>query len=249
MAKQRIALSNGRIFPTKTATRDHFRAILHAYADGSEIIDPAHHDDLAALLERYDNTVTAEPNSKIGSGIVRFERRRNTGAGYSTAGFWVVRTDGSDTDFSFYTAIDGRPKRRAQEFADACRGAVAADLIEAKRRHFKVHGDAEGRVVCEVTGNLITADEAHLDHAYPAFGHMVVMFRATQGWHEDIPDGVLSQPQDRQTTTHFADSAIAARFKAFHHNAALLRVIERGANLAQAAKQRVPKVKRPIAFR
>ena len=48
MAKQPIDLSNGRMFPTKTATRHHFKVILHAYADGAEIVDPAHHDDLAA---------------------------------------------------------------------------------------------------------------------------------------------------------------------------------------------------------
>jgi hypothetical protein len=197
-------------------------------------------------LERYDNTVTLEPDSKIGSGIARFERRRNSGVGYSTPGFWVVRTDGSDTDFSFYSALDGRPKQRAHEFADACRASVAADLAEAKRLHFKARGDADGRVACEVTGKLIAADEAHLDHAYPAFGHLVVMFRATQGWHEEIPDGVLTPPRDRQTTTLFVDPEAATRFRAFHHNAALLRIVDKSANLAQAAKQRVPKVQRPV---
>src|SRR5215472_2527218 len=102
MPRQPVILSNGRKFPTKRATLEHFREILHDYTDSAEIVDPEHHDDLAALLERYDNTVTGEPQTKIGAGIARFERRRNTGAGYSTPGFWVVRTDGSATDFSFY---------------------------------------------------------------------------------------------------------------------------------------------------
>jgi hypothetical protein len=248
LAKQAIILSNGREFPSKTVARDHFKAILHANTDGAEILKPAHHSHLTALLERYDNTVTADHASKIGSGIASFERRRNIGAGYSTPGFWVVRTDGSETDFSFYTAIEGRPKRQMQEFADACRAAVAGDLAEAKRRYFRSYRDEYGCVACEVTGKLITAGEAHLDHAYPAFGHLVVMFRATQGWHEDIPEGVLTPPRDRQTTTQFSDPQIAERFRAFHQNAALLRILDRGANLAQSAKRRVPKVRRPVAL-
>ena len=119
MAKS-IALNNGRDWKTQTAAIEHFRSILHAYKNGDTVTDPSHHDDLAALLERYDDSITREL-SKIGSGIERFERRINGQAGYATPGFWVVRTDGSATDFSFYTAVRGTPKPRAHEFADACR--------------------------------------------------------------------------------------------------------------------------------
>jgi hypothetical protein len=248
MGKRSMTLSDGRRFPTQTAAVEHFRSILHAYPDGAVIVDPAHHADLAALLERYDNTATTDQNSKIGSGIERFERRVNTGVGYSTPGFWVVRKDGSDTDFSFYTAIRGQPKPRSQEFADACRAAVAADLLEAKKMHFKLHADEDGCVICELTDQAITIDEAHLDHAYPTFGQMVVMFRAAQGWHEQVPDGVLTPPQDRQTTTLFVDPAVAEKFREFHHRGALLRVVAKGANLSQAARQRVPKVIRKVVI-
>ena len=93
MAKT-VTLSNGREFPSQKAATEHFRAILHGYGNGDEITDPAHHSDLVALLERYDAAITSTP-SKIGTGIVRFERRINYGSGFATAGFWVERTDGS----------------------------------------------------------------------------------------------------------------------------------------------------------
>ena len=116
----RTTSPTGREFKTQTAAIEHFRAILHAYGNGSIIEDPAHHDDLVALLERYDAAITDTP-SKIGVGIERFERRLNAESGYSTPGFWVVRSDGSATDFSFYTGVKGEPKPQSQEFADACR--------------------------------------------------------------------------------------------------------------------------------
>jgi hypothetical protein len=226
-------------------TRNTDRAILHAYADGDEIIDAAHHSDLVALLERYDDAITDTP-SKIGTGIVRFERRLNVGAGFATPGFWVERADGSWTDFSFPTAISAKPKPQSQEFADACRGVVASDLRAAKLRHFKSHGDEQGRVPCDITGQLITIDEAHLDHAHWPFGTLIAMFREARGWHEVIPTGTLTAPQNQQTTTTFADPAIASAFKAFHRRTATLRVISAKANLSMASQQRRPKIKLPV---
>ena len=244
MAKT-VKLSNGREFSSQKAATEHFRAILHGYGNGEEITDPAHHSDLVALLERYDAAITSTP-SKIGTGIVRFERRINYGSGFATAGFWVERTDGSWTDFSFPTAISAKPKPQSQEFADACRGVVAADLRAAKLRHFKLHGDDQERVPCDITGQLITIDEAHLDHAHWPFGTLVAMFREARGWHDEIPTGVLTTAQDNQTATTFVDPAIADAFKAFHHRTATLRVIAAKANLSMAARQRKPKIKLPV---
>jgi hypothetical protein len=77
---------------------------------------------------------------------------------------------------------NSRSAEKSQEFADPCRATVAADLLEAKKQHFKLHADENGRVICDLIDRPITIDEAHLDHAYPTFGQMVVMFRAAQGY-------------------------------------------------------------------
>jgi hypothetical protein len=244
MAKP-VVLGNGREWKAQSHAKAHFRTILHAHGNGDVITDPAHHDDLAALLERYDNAITGEP-SKIGSGIDRFERRVNAQDGFSTPGFWVVRTDGTATDFSFYAAVEGRPKPRSAEFADACRAAIAKDMSAAKRRHFADHGDGDGRVLCDISDQPISIDEAHLDHAYPTFGAIVVMFRAARGWHDEVPPGVLTPSQDAQTTTTFIDSNVGAAFREFHRRGARLRVISARSNLAMAAGQRAPKIKRPV---
>jgi len=72
------------------------------------------------------------------------------------------------------------------------------------------------------------------------------MFRAARGWHDEIPDGVLSIAQDNQTTTTFIDPAIAESFREVHHRGAKMRMISAQKNLSMAPQQRVPVIKRPV---
>lgn len=244
MAKP-VQLSNGRAWPTQGAALAHFKAMLARYDDEQIVEDRVDHEDLVALLERYDAVIVSGP-SKIGPGVDSFLRRQNRGETYSTPGFWVRRTNGSETDFSYIAAVKGIPKSGAQEFYDACRAAVAADLKAAKRKHFKTHGDELGRVPCDLTDKLITIDQAHIDHAYPTFGQLVLSFRAARGWQHEAPRSTLSLPADMQNATTFADPAVEDAFRDFHHAAAILRIVSRTENLAMSAGQRKPKIRRPV---
>jgi Protein of unknown function (DUF3223) len=246
MAKP-VQLQNGRAWKTQGAALAHFKEMLARYADEDTVEDRVDHDDLVALLERYDAVIPDGP-SKIGDGIDSFLRRRNVFEGFSTPSFWVRRVNGSETDFSYIHAVKGQPKTNAQEFYDACREAIAADLVAAKKRHFSTYGDADGRVPCDLTDRLIAFDEAHLDHAYPTFGQLVLSFRAAREWQHAVPEDVVTAPMDAQTTTTFIDPAVAASFRQFHHAAAMLRIIARERNLALAAGQRRPKIKRPVSL-
>lgn len=244
MAKP-VQLSNGGAWPTQGAALAHFKAMLARYDDEQIVDQRVDHEDLVALLERYDAVILSGP-SKIGPGVDLFLRRQNRGECYSTPGFWVRRVDGSETDFSYIAAVKGRPKSGTQEFYDACRAAVAADLKAAKRRHFKMYADKLGRVPCELTDSLITIDQAHIDHAYPTFGQLVLSFRAARGWQHEAPAGTLTLPADMQNTTTFADPAVANAFRDFHHASAILRIVSSARNLAMSAGQRKPKVRRPL---
>ena len=101
---------------------------------------------------------------------------------------------------------------------------------------------AAGHVPCDLSGELISFVEAHLDHASPTFGQLVVSFRAARGWQHGVPAGVLTPPADAQTTTSFLDAS-AAQALQFHRGAATLRVVSRARNLAMSAGQRRPKIK------
>ena len=240
-----LTLNNGKSWKRHKDATDHFRAIRDRYPLNSPIDNAADHLDLVALLERFDSAHT-EKESKIGCGIDYFEVRTNYGSGGATQGFWVIRTDGTESDFSFIWAVKGTPKPIAQEFADACRNAVLSDIRAAKRLFFDTHGDHEGRVPCDITGRLITKDEAHVDHAHPTFGTLVITFRASQGWHKQIPSDILTVPADQQFTTSFANDDANQKFRDYHKAAASLRIISKEVNLAAAAGQRRPKINRPV---
>lgn len=236
-----------RTFKTQTSALAHYKSLLGRYANGDRISNNDDHDDLVALIERYDAVLeeVGEP-IKGDNQISHFERRLNTGTGWSTPGFWVVRQDNTATDFSYIDAVKGMPKGRSQDFYNACRDAVALDLITAKKRAFSEHGDDQGKVACEITGVKVSFEDAHLDHAWPYFSHIVSGFRAARGWSTNIPDGVVSEPADGQTQSKFLGKETVDAFRAFHNSQAILRILSKGANLQSASKARKPTVKRPV---
>lgn len=244
MAKP-ITFSNGRSWKTQSEALNHFKQMLNKYAEEETVEDRADHDDLVFLLERYDEVIVEGP-SKIGCGISEFFIRMNTGEGWQTRSFWVRRDDGSETDWSYISAVKGKCKTRAAEFYDACRVAVESDLLKAKKDFFNTYADSEGMVICELTQKPMSFADAHLDHAYTTFNQIVLTFRASLKWSREIPDGILTLPKDAQVRTYFVDSKLAEDFKEYHHSVATLRVIHREKNLSMAGTQRKPKIKRPI---
>ena len=79
-----------------------FSDMLKRYKVGSRVSndDAAH---LAALLERHDEKI-----EKIGVGIDFFEVAKAPDE-YPGQCFWIVRTDGSRTDMSFYHCLEKKP--------------------------------------------------------------------------------------------------------------------------------------------
>ncbi len=235
----------GRSFRTQESAQVHYKFLRDRYQDGDRISAPEDHVDLVALIDRYDQILdqVGEPAKGCGQ-IGHFERRLNTGTGWSTPGFWVVRQDGSATDFSYIRAVKGLPGDRSKDFNDACREAVALDLVLAKKRAFAEYGDAHGLVACELTGVMVSIGDAHLDHAWPCFSHLVSGFRAARGWSGVIPDGVVSAPADGQTRPKFVDQAVVDAFRSYHNSQVILRILSKTANLQTASQARRPNVAR-----
>ena len=217
-----------KIFSTQSSALKRFREILHSYNDGDRIDNPEHHADLVGLIERYDIVLEDAGETLKGKGqIAYFERRRNTGTVWSTPSFWIVREDGEETDFSYKAAVKGESRGRVGDFYNACHEAVALELVLFKKRVFKEGADGDGRVACEKTGKLVTFEDASLYREQPYFRQIVKEFRAAKGWSEEIPDGVVTEPADRQTTTTFVDKAIAEEFKIYHNDRAVLRIVSK----------------------
>jgi hypothetical protein len=215
---------NGKQFAKRGAAIDHFRSMLNRHSIGQVVHQPDA-DDLADLVLRHPEAV-----EKIGTGIDHFEIRAAPQFGGQC--FWIVRTDGSATDFSFMTCVRGKGKTVSQEFREACRMAIQNDVAKAKQAYFDQNQDGSGRVACEVTGQALTIDEAHADHRDPMrFEVIVAAFLASKN--RDEPDSAwLTKSKDRQAVTTFVDIALRDEFRAFHKRLARLRWIEKRENLS-----------------
>ena len=242
-----VTLQNGKAWGTQTAALQHFKAILARYKDGDVISGSEDQDDLLALLLRYDMQNVSE-QSKLGGGIERFERRLNRGEGYSSSGFWAVRADGTETDFSYISAVRGSPKPVAQQYYDACRNSVNAALSSTKQEYFDRCADENGCLLCDISGRKIKYEQARLRHAHPAFAVLIEGFRQMRKWKWDQIHHMLSVPGDAQISTTFVDKRDGEAFRAYHHERAILHIVSKKALEGQSRNVDL-EVKRPIRLR
>ncbi|MBN1170874.1 MAG: DCL family protein [Micromonosporaceae bacterium] len=207
----------GRGFPTKKAAEDACREILYGYAVGQPVSNSEHVDLLQALLMRHPHS-----DEKTGCGIVRFEVRQNPQFP-SQRTLFLVRADGSETDFSFLKCIT-QPTQR-HRVLDALRIAVAPQVIDVARRAFS----SGNPVLCALTGQpLASFSEAHVDHGNPTFLQIAVNFASSQGGWEYIPldrsDGMIGE--------ELAHATQLRAWTQFHARCARLRVVSINANLS-----------------
>jgi hypothetical protein len=225
-------------FGTMKAAKDFFKEMLARYSDGDDV-NEEDSANLDRLLERHP-----EASQKIGCGVRRYFRKRTD---KGTSCFWLERTDGTETEFSYLTCVDAKGKSIYQEFAEACREAVQPDLIATKRTYFGDHGDEQGRVACDVTGEMIKYDESHLDHKKPMTFQVIVRTFVTANSITPSRE-MLSSPQDQQFATTFTDEEIANKFREYHHSLSQLRVIKSQLNLSLGGSERIIKSKTPISI-
>jgi Protein of unknown function (DUF3223) len=240
MPGHKVIITNGdseKEFASKEEAKQFFRAMLARYRNG-QTINTEDSLLLRGLLERHP-----EAHQKIGGGIRRFFRGPTD---KGTDCFWLEREDGSEpTEFSFITCVNAKGKSLYQEFAEACREAVQPQLDEAKKKHFREFGDADGKVSCEVTDKMVAHYESHLDHKPPMTFQMIVTTFVAANKIE-IRREMLSAPADAQFATTFVDDRIKQKFVDYHSTVAHLRIIAKKENLRLGGSNRLTKPKRPV---
>lgn len=223
-------------FETKAAAQDHFRKILYRYQFGERIPDPDA-TELEWLLERHP-----EVNEKLGVGIDYFSVRS---ALYATRCFEVVRTDGSNTDFSFGSCVNGKAPSPMSEALTALRAEVTDDILHRKREWFRDHADAEGKVPCALTGVRISLEESHADHAPPRhFGTLAITFLAARAIEPDR--SFVTRPADNQYQPLLSDRTLAQAWREYHHKLAIIRVVAKGVNMSRGHEAKVKKKDKQI---
>ena len=216
---------------------NYIREILWNHKPGDRVDEPQSIMDLTALINRHP-----EAGQKIGVGLRAFFVDKDESGSRC---FWLERTDGSRTDFSFHACIKGQPRSVEKEFSKACRQAIRADLKKAKETHFEIHGNQLGQVSCELTGKMITIEEAHLDHMPPMTFQVIVESFLTAN--AIVPNqSMLTEMKDAQFSTIFTDKELERNFQIYHHKIARLRILAASENLRTGPQHRIRDAQRPV---
>lgn len=220
MAKRQSVTIGSRTFPSKKALQEECSKILNSG------IDAAAEQFLRDLIERHP-----ERDLKVGCGIQKFFIGPNEFGGQ---GFWILRSDGSRTDFSYKACIT--PPSREQQAKAAFRYAVRGQVIAFRDLAF----GRNSRVPCALTGVPVSKDEAHVDHGtQQPFDAILNAFLEVEGI--SLEGVAVNATEDGDTTTRLLDQDLEQRWQSFHQQRAILRITTGAANLSQARKTSDPR--------
>ncbi len=215
------------LFSTKKEATSYFTKILNKYPLATAI-HGKEFDDVIALLLCHPRA-----SEKIGSGIKSI--KVDQGFNRSNRCFHVVRVDDSVEDFSIAKCIDG-DHSPFYKFCIACRKSVETELRARKEKYFKEEGDKESKVVCPITKEKITFEESHLDHREPfTFSVIVHFFIQANGIDLNSVEYVTECKYGNELKNH----EIADKFRDWHRENAILRIVKGKANLAKSYLGRV----------
>lgn len=199
-------------WPSKAASEKAFQAILRSsgYVTYNPITDPAHDLMLRELLERHPDSA-----EKTGSGVdYFFIGKTSDGDKFNVSadaiGIWIKRTDGSDVDFSYLTAIRSHtPQSDAKE---GLRLAVDDTRMTYRAQRFK----GGSPVPSNLTNQPITErEQAHVIYLDPTWGQLTYRFAESEGGWEKIL--IHSGNGSVKIGSEILDPEVKARWIAFHN--------------------------------
>jgi len=209
-----------KTFSSREKAKAVCRRIIQSYRNGETVKG----DDDLFLRDLVD--LHPDASQKIGGGIDHFTVANNP-VWHKYKHFVIIRENGTSTDFSFTSCIDGSSRRR--DILGALRGAVSDQIIEFKRKQFSLVGTAK----CPITGAVLTPHNCHVDHKQPnTFLSLVTRWIAAEAI--QLGDIRISDSVDNQFVSVMADPAQNDSWRLFHRRNAVLRIISPKANLSMS---------------
>lgn len=201
------------------------RSYIHKIRDSYKNYSYLNTDDfdfMRSLLDRHEHA-----SKKIGCGVKAIYIKNNK-MFKQTREFWLVRTDGSETDFSYKVCLRNKTESMLTKFKTACRVAIENEIMEFKRSFFKnrklIHR-------CPFTKEVITLTNSHVDHAYPwTFNKIVMEF--IKIYRIDINNIEIRGILEDAVTQNSLSDKLKNDFISFHNRLATLRVVSKKANLS-----------------
>ena len=210
----------GEFFKYQKDLVSRVQGIIRAYRN-KEPLNMLDYMFMLDLLERHPDA-----DQKIGAGVDYMCINENPEyPGERNRGFYLVRVDGTSTDFSYRECIKPTPHRK--KVLNAMRAKVEGDTLAFKNAAF----DGKSTLVCPDTGKPIAFTTSHVDHVAPlTFPVLVDGFLSAVGMTFD--DIELRPSGDNQFRDEFADESLAEEWRKYHADNAQLEVVSAWANLS-----------------
>lgn len=204
---------NGRFFTSKEKAKRYYSAFIDKLPFGE--IHSIHHGTFFGLLSCHPFVL-----EKIGCGIKHFEKRKHPV--FKNWTLHVIRTDGSEIDFSYRKCIEQRNPTHRKQLTSAMRFAVGYQISDFAN----LHKDD----LCGICNEPIP-DEKHVDHVY-LFKDMVDEFLEEVQY--GIPGEFTSCPDTFVMKFKPEDILFELEWKSFHLEFAKLRMTHKQCNLNRA---------------
>ena len=203
-----------REYPTKGAAGDAIREIRDRYQVGETVHQLEDQKLLRDLIDLHK-----EAAEKIGCGIDSFVIDQPMRGQHS--GFKIVRTDGTEIDFSFLACLS--PPNHRQQVLAAMRGEVA-DTISA---YFAMRA-ATNTLTSDQSGVELDANDPHVSYFQgPPFVELGTQFATKAGgW-----DTIELNSSSAAGYAKFKDRDLADQWRAHHKEHAVLGLLTAQENL------------------
>lgn len=211
----------GESFGTQAKAKKFVTELRDRHEDGI-LIDEPDNSFLVELLNLHPEAI-----EKIGPGISHFTVAPHPVFRRSRH-FLVHRVDGSFTDFSFHSCIDGENPRRDR--LGALRRAIEYSILRYRDDTFN-----RGAVFCPFLRIKLSPQSSHVDHVQPD------TFKAlTERWmlaeSISLEQISITPPTDNQTVALMTDERQRLSWIEYHDRHANLQIISPLGNLSHAKR-------------
>ena len=210
-------------FASQKATKLYFQTMLTRWTQSPTL--PICGDAHFELHDLFDNH--SQVQSKRGCGIAHFYVDRSPSK-FGDSCFYLQRTDGSYTDFSYRECVqNSTPKVRVMR---AMRKSVDTDIYVKKLEYFNEHAN-DGKIRCPLTQAEMDWDACEADHEQPNTFEVICtafIFAHALNW-----DTFPLLDCDNQITD--LSGTWKTKFIEYHHKIAKIRLISSTQNRKQAA--------------
>lgn len=219
-------------FNTKKEAKELYKDILNNSAL-DELLQGEAFDYVMALLLNHPNVTAKMAGQQVKALIV------SQGKYQPNRCFHLVRQDDSIEDFSISKCIDGEYSG-FRKFSIAARQVVEDELLQYKIKYFEEKSDENNKVKCTISGELISKDEAHVDHREPFTFSAIVHFFIQS---KNIDLDKIKYCSENQYGNTFGDINLIDEFRIWHKQNAILRIVSKSKNMSKGYLARITKTK------